>query len=75
MKTRRATLYFDPDVYRALKMKAAVTDQSLSALVSATVRLGLREDAEDLTAFRDRAKEPSLAFEDVLKDLRKRGRI
>jgi hypothetical protein len=44
-------------------------------LVNDAVRLNLAEDAEDLAAFEERAKEPNLAFEDVLKDLRKRGKL
>lgn len=73
--TKRATVYFEPEIHRALRIKAAETDQSLSEIVNAAVRLGLTEDADDLAAFDARAGEPSLAFEDVLKDLRRRGRL
>lgn len=72
---KRATVYFDPDLHRALRVKAAETDQSLSEIVNAAVRAGLAEDADDLTAFDARAAEPSLAFEDVLRDLRRRGKL
>ena len=77
MKTRqkRATVYFDPDIHRALRVKAAETDRSISELVNEAVQLRLAEDAEDLAAFVERAHEPNLPFEDVLKDLRKRGKI
>ena len=77
MKTpqKRATVYFDPDIHRALRVKAAETDRSISELVNEAVKLGLAEDAEDLTAFVERAHEPNLPFEDVLKDLKKRGKI
>jgi hypothetical protein len=77
MKTRqkRATVYFDPDIHRALRVKAAETDRSISELVNEAVQLRLAEDAEDLAAFVDRAHEPNLPFEDVLKDLKKRGKI
>ena len=71
---RRATIYLDPDLHRALRLKAAETDQTLSDLVNAAVRQNLAEDAEDLTAYRERAKEPSLGFEKVLKNLRRRGK-
>jgi hypothetical protein len=73
MASKRATVYFDPKVHRALRVKAAATDQSLSDLVNSAVRLSLAEDAEDLEAFASRAKEANLAFEDVLKDMRRRG--
>jgi hypothetical protein len=71
MKTtpKRATVYFDSSIHRALRVKAAETDQSVSELVNAAVRQSLAEDAEDLAAFEERAREPNLAFEAVLKDL------
>ena len=72
---KRATVYFDPEIHRALRMKAAETDSSLSELVNEAVKLSLAEDAEDLAAFRHRVAEPNLAFEDVVKDLKKRGKI
>jgi hypothetical protein len=72
---RRATIYLDPDLHRALRLKAAETDQTISDLVNDAVRRNLAEDAEDLTAYRERAKEASLDFEKVLKDLRRRGKL
>lgn len=72
---KRATVYFDPALHRALKIKAAETDRSLSDLVNEAIRLSLLEDAEDLAAFEERAAEPSLSFEDVVKDLRRSGSI
>jgi len=75
MKQKRATIYLSPDLHRALKLKAAETDRSVSDIVNDAVRLRLREDADDLAVFRARAKEPSLSFEAVLRDLRKRGRL
>ena len=72
---KRATVYFDPGLHQALRVKAAQTERSLSELVNAAIRLSLAEDAEDLAAFDDRAREPSLAFEEVLKDLKRRGKL
>jgi hypothetical protein len=72
---KRATVYFDASLHRALRLKAAETDQSLSKLVNAALRQSLAEDASDLAAFAARALEPSLAFEAVLKDLRRRGKL
>ncbi len=72
---RRATVYLDPELHRALRLKAAETDQSISDLVNSAVRQTLTEDAEDLATFRARAKEPNLDFESVLKDLRRRGKL
>lgn len=73
--SKRATVYFDPGLHKALRVKAAQTERSLSELVNAAIRQSLAEDAEDLAAFDDRAREPSLAFEDVLKDLKRRGKL
>ncbi len=72
---RRATVYLDPVLHRALRLKAAETDRSLSELVNAAVRRSLAEDADDLAAFEARAREPNLPFEAVLKDLRRRGKL
>ena len=65
----------DADLHRALRVKAAETDKSISDLVNAAVRLNLAEDAEDLAAFRTRTKEPNLDLEKVLRDLRRRGKL
>ncbi len=75
MKPRRTTVYLESDLHKALKFKAAETEQSVSELVSRAVRRSLREDTEDLAVFKQRAKEPNLAFETVLKDLKRRGRL
>ena len=72
---KRATVYFDPRIHRALRIKAAETDCSLSELVNEAVRRSLAEDAEDLAAFDERASEPDLLFEEVVKDMRQRGKI
>ncbi len=55
---KRATVYFDENVHKALRLKAAETEQSISDLVNTAVRTTLAEDADDLAAFRDRVKEP-----------------
>ena len=72
---KRSTIYFDPDLHYALKLKAAETDRSVSELVNEAVKLSLAEDAEDLAAFEERLAEPELPFEDIVKDLRARGKI
>ncbi|MCX7014951.1 MAG: CopG family transcriptional regulator [Candidatus Sumerlaeota bacterium] len=72
---KRSTVYLDPEIHRALRLKAAETDQTLSTLVNEALRLSLAEDAEDLAAFKDRASEPNLPFETVVKELKRRGRI
>ncbi len=73
--TKRATVYFENDVHRALRLKAAETDRSVSELVNEAVRARLAEDAEDLETFRRRKKEPAVSFEDFVKDLKRRGKL
>ena len=72
---KRATVYFDPDLHQALRMKAAVSSRSISEIVNEAVRRTLAEDAEDLAAFKERAKEPRMNFETLVGSLRKRGKI
>jgi len=73
--TKRATVYLDGSLHRALRLKAAETDTSISELVNTAVRRALAEDAEDLAAFRERADEPTLAFEELVSDLKRRGEL
>ncbi len=73
--SKRATVYFDETVHKALRLKAAETDQSISDLVNTAVRHTLADDADDLAAFRKRAKEPTLAFETLVRDLKRRGKL
>lgn len=75
MPVRRATIYLDAGLHRALRLKSIEASKSVSDLVNDAVRRSLAEDADDLRAFRERAKEPTVSFEQVLKDLRKRGRL
>jgi len=72
---KRATVYFEPEIHRALRLKAAETDRSVSDLVNEAVQLSLAEDAEDLAAFDERVNEPNLPYEAVVKDLKRRGKI
>jgi len=72
---KRATIYFEPEIHRALRLKAAETDRSVSDLVNEAVQLSLSEDAEDLAAFDECVSEPNLPYEAVVKDLKRRGKI
>ena len=73
MASSRTTLYLDPKVHRALKVKSATTDRSISDLVNEALLESLREDAIDLEAFDKRAKEPSRPFEKILEELKRDG--
>jgi hypothetical protein len=73
--TTRATVYLDPELHKALRLKAVETAQSLSKLVNDAIRESLAEDAEDIAAFEERAKEPLISYEAMIKRLKKDGRI
>jgi len=73
--SKRATVYFDPSVHQALRLKAAATDRSISEMVNDAVKIALAEDAEDVSAVAQRKNGRSISFESVVRDLRKRGRI
>jgi hypothetical protein len=72
---KRATIYFESEIHRALRLKAVETDRTISELVNDAVRRSLSEDAEDLAAFEQRAREAPLKFENVVRDLKRRGKI
>ena len=73
--TKRTTVYLDPDLHRALRLKAASISRTLSELVNEAVKESLAEDAEDIMAFEVREKEPLVSYEDMVKRLKKDGRI
>ena len=71
----RTTIYLDPKIHRALKMKAIQMSVSLSDLISEAVCLSLKEDAIDLQKIQDRIGEPTQSYEAVLKELKKDGLV
>lgn len=73
--TKRATVYFDPAMHRALQHKALETSRSLSDLVNDAVRISLAEDAEDLAAFNERVNESLVTYESLLQELKANGRL
>jgi len=73
--SKKSTVYFEPDIHQALKIKAVTTHRSVSEVVNEAVRLALREDQEDLAAFAQRANEATLSYEEVLEDLKSHGKL
>jgi plasmid stability protein len=71
----RATVYLEPEVHRALRLKAAATDRSVSDMVNAAVKQALAKDAEDFEAFRKRRSEVSFDFEAFVKTLKRSGKL
>lgn len=73
--SKRSTVYFEPDILQALKMRPSSAHLSVSELVDEAVRLLMREDQEDLVAVSARADEPDISYEDLLDDLKLHGKI
>ena len=73
--SKRSTVYFEPGIHQALRMKAASSDMSISELVDEAVRLLMNEDQEDLAFFTQRANEKEISYEDLLTDLKEHGKI
>ncbi|BCR05576.1 hypothetical protein DESUT3_26450 [Desulfuromonas versatilis] len=74
-QTKRSTIYFDPDLHRALRMKSAAANRSISEIVNDAVRRALQEDQEDLAAFEGRVAEPTITYEELLADLKAHGKL
>ncbi len=72
---KRATIYLDPELHKALRLKAVETSKSVSELVNDAVREALLEDAEDIAAFEQRIGEPLIAYDEMVKRLKRDGRI
>jgi predicted DNA-binding protein len=75
VETKRATIYLDPELHKALKLKSVETSRSVSELVNDAVREALADDAEDLEAFEERATEPLISYDEMVKKLKRDGRI
>jgi hypothetical protein len=74
-RTKRTTIYLDPDLHKALRLKAIALSQSVSELINSAVSESLAEDAEDIAAFENRVKEPLVSYDDMVKRLKKDGYI
>ena len=73
--SKRSTIYLDPALHQALRQKALETSRSMSEIINEAVREALAEDAEDLAIFEKRANEPLISYEQMIKRLKKDGRI
>ena len=74
-QTKRTTVYLDSDLHKALRLKAAAVSRSVSELVNDAIKESLAEDVEDITAFEERAKERLISYDEMVKRLKKDGRI
>ena len=71
----RATLYLDPALHQALRLKAATAHRTMSDIVNDALRAALREDEEDLAAVADRVKEKPVSYEAFLAKLKADGTL
>ncbi len=74
-QAKRATVYLDPDLHKALRLKSAETSRSISELVNNAIKEALAEDAEDIAAFEERGREPLISYDEMIKRLKRDGRI
>ncbi len=72
---KRSTVYLEPELHQALRVKSALTERTLSELVNDALRIALQEDQEDLAAFEERALEPTMTYEALLDDLKTNGKL
>ena len=72
---KRATVYFEPEIHNALRLRAAANDRSISDIVNEAVRVSLAEDAADLSAFGKRKRERSESFDSFVQGMKRRGLI
>ena len=71
---KKTTIYLDPDMHKALRLKSVGTSRSISDMINEAVRLALAEDADDLAAFQERANDPLISFDETLKKLKLCGK-
>lgn len=75
VELKRATIYFEPELHRAVRLKSVHTNRTISDIVNESLRAALQEDQEDLAAFEERASDPIISYEELLADLKAHGKI
>ena len=71
--SQRSTVYFDPALHKALRLKAAEENRSISEIVNEAIALLTLEDAEDIDAVDARVGEPSVSYAEFVKSLKADG--
>lgn len=72
---KRTTIYLDPDLHKALKLKAIETSSSMSELINNAVKESIIEDLEDSDAFVDRVNEELVSYDAMIRKLKNNGRL
>jgi hypothetical protein len=73
LKTKATTVYLDPKVARAIKVKAAMTARSVSQLINDALLEQLRQDQDDLSYVRKHRKDRGRPLEEFLAEMKKNG--
>ena len=66
-------MYFDPQMHKALRLKAAQENRSISDIVNEAVALLASEDAEDIADFDSRKNEPTVDYANFVASLKNDG--
>ena len=69
----RTTITINDKVFRALKLRAVESDESISKLVEDAVKYQLLEDLEDIEDAKKRQSEPTFPFADLVKEFQAEG--
>jgi hypothetical protein len=75
IQNKRTTVYLNPKLHKALRLKALDSNRSVSEIINQTLWVQLAEDAEDLAAFEEAENEPDISYEEMMKRLKKDGLI
>lgn len=73
IKRRPTTVYLDPRIARAIKMKAAASGKSVSDFANEGLAALLREDERDLRIFRERKNQPTRDYDEVVREMKRDG--
>ncbi|MCF7823351.1 MAG: CopG family transcriptional regulator [Candidatus Marinimicrobia bacterium] len=71
--TKRATVYLEPTIHKALRIKSFQTSLSISQLINDALRAELLEDIEDIEAFTQRVNEPTVDYQTFVQELKRDG--
>ena len=69
----RTTISINDKVYKALRLRSAESGESMSAIVENAVKYQILEDLEDIEDANRRSREPSLNFDDLVRELKTEG--
>lgn len=75
VELKRATIYIEPELHKAVRLKSAHTNRTISNIVNESLRLALAEDEDDLCSFDEHANEPLMTYEELLAKLKADGKI